>query len=84
MNAEQNVVPVRTKDAVSFLKADFDGVAALGQLLRGMNGGRRKKSLFSLLLYRYYNYDLDKYKSFLPQFLSNLEALKRALEKGAY
>lgn len=45
-----------------------------------MKEDRRKETLFSLLLYRYYDYDLEK--PFLPQFLSNLETLKRALKEG--
>ena len=31
--------------------------------------------LFQFLYYRYYNYELDQ--PFLPQFLSNLEQLKK-------
>ncbi len=68
------------KEERRFLKADFDGLAALGRILRGMKEDRRKETLFPLLLYRYYDYDLEK--PFLPQFFSNLEALKQALEKG--
>jgi len=68
------------KEDRGFLKADFNGLAALGRILRGMKEDRRKETLFSLLLYRYYDYDLEK--PFLPQFLSNLETLKRALKEG--
>ncbi len=62
------------------LKADFDGLAVIGRILRVMEKDRRKETLFPLLLYHYYDYDLEK--PFLPQFLSNLETLKQALKEG--
>ena len=61
----------------AFLRADFDGVAVLGRLLRGMEQDAQRRTLFLFLLFRYYDYDLDQ--PFLPQFLSNLESLKQAL-----
>lgn len=63
----------------AFLRADFDGAAVLGRLLRGMEQDARRRTLFPFLLFRYYDYDLDQ--PFLPQFLSNLESLKQALAK---
>lgn len=63
----------------SFLRADFDGAAELGRLLYSMREDTRQKTLFPFLLFRYYDYDLDK--PFLPQFLSNLESLKQTLAK---
>lgn len=68
------------REARDFLRADFDGAAALGRLLRGMEEDARKRTLFPFLMFRYYDYDLDQ--PFLPQFLSNLECLKVTLAKG--
>lgn len=62
-----------------FLRADFDGVAAFGRLLRGIEQDAQRRTLFPFLLFRYYDYDLDQ--PFLPQYFSNLESLKQVLAK---
>lgn len=61
-----------TRDA---LKADYDALPTIGQDIRDMGKERFKKHLFQFLYFRYYNYELDE--PFLPQFLSNLEKLKK-------
>ena len=61
-----------TKEA---LKADYDALPILGRNILAMGEEEFQSQLFQFLYYRYYNYELDK--PFLPQFLSNLEQLKK-------
>jgi len=63
------------KEERAVLKADFDAVAILGRNIRAMGVERFKGLAFQFIYYRYYNYELDE--PFLPQFLSNLETLKK-------
>ena len=61
-----------TKEA---LKADYDALPILSRNILAMGEEEFQSQLFQFLYYRYYNYELDK--PFLPQFLSNLEQLKK-------
>lgn len=61
-----------TKEA---LKADYDALPILGRNILAMGEEEFQSQLFQFLYYRYYNYELDK--PFLPQFLNNLEQLKK-------
>lgn len=61
-----------TKEA---LKADYDALPILSRNILAMGEEEFQSQLFQFLYYRYYNYELDK--PFSPQFLSNLEQLKK-------
>jgi len=61
-----------TKEA---LNADYDALPILSRNILAMGEEEFQSQLFQFLYYRYYNYELDK--PFLPQFLSNLEQLKK-------
>lgn len=47
--------------------------------LNSLNAGELQASLFQILHYRYYNYDLDQ--PFMPQYTSNMAALERLLQQ---
>ena len=64
-----------SKEAKDVLKADYDALPTIGKNIRAMDEDWLEKHLFQFLFYRYYNYELDQ--PFLPQFLSNLEKLKK-------
>lgn len=64
-----------SKEARDVLKADYDALPTIGQNIRAMSKEQFEKKLFKFLFFRYYNYELDE--PFLPQFLSNLEKLKK-------
>ena len=64
-----------TREARDALKADYDIVPVLGQNIRAMGEKEFQRMLFQFLYYRYYNYELDE--PFLPQFLANLEQLRK-------
>ena len=44
----------------AFLEKEAGYTAELGRLLRGASSEKRREWLFPLLLYRYYNYDLER------------------------
>ena len=67
------------KDAKAVLKADYDALPIIGQSIRAMGTERFKRRTFQFLYYRYYNYELDE--TFLPQFLHNLDKLKKLLQE---
>lgn len=69
------------QDARQFVKADYEILSVLGRNIRTMGESRFKGILFQFLFYRYYNYDLEQ--PFLPQFLSNSEALKSLTAEAA-
>ena len=62
-----------------FLTTESDTLIELGRLLKAMSTDGRKESLFQILYYRYYNYDLDQ--PFMPQYKENTEELKRILQE---
>lgn len=64
-----------SKEARAALKADYDAVPVIGQNIRNMGSKRLNHLFFQFIYYRYFHYALDK--PFLPQFLSNLEKLKK-------
>ena len=64
-----------TREAKDGMKADYDVIPILGENVRAMSTEEFQHLLFQFLYYRYYNYELDQ--PFLPQFLSNLEQLKK-------
>ena len=64
-----------TRESRDVLKADYDAIAMIGRNTQAMGAEAFRGLLFQFLYYRYYNYELDK--PFLPQFLSNLEQLKK-------
>ena len=64
-----------TREAKDGMKADYDVIPILGEKVRAMSTEEFQHLLFQFLYYRYYNYELDQ--PFLPQFLSNLEQLKK-------
>lgn len=64
-----------TREAKDGMKADYDAIPILGEKVRAMSTEEFQHLLFQFLYYRYYNYELDQ--PFLPQFLSNLEQLKK-------
>ena len=66
-----------SREARAVLKADYDALPGLGQTIRAMGRERFKRLAFQFLYYRYYNYNLDE--PFLPQFLSNLEKLRKLI-----
>ena len=63
------------REAKEALKADYDALPILGRNILAMSEEKLRSQLFQILYYRYYNYELDK--PFLPQFLNNLEQLKK-------
>lgn len=70
-----------TRDARAFVKAEAATLPELGMLLRDLGSDGRRHTIFQLLYYRYYNYELDQ--PFLPQYQENhhklMEALRREL-----
>ena len=48
-------------------------------LLNKLDTGELQASLFQILHYRYYNYDLDQ--PFMPQYQKNMAALVRFLQQ---
>ena len=68
-----------TRDAREFVEAESDILPELGHLLRRLGEDGRRSTLFQVLYYRYYNYDLDQ--PFLPQYQANQKALLEALHR---
>lgn len=68
-----------TREAREFVEAESGVLPELGQLLCSLGEDGRRSTLFQLLYYRYYNYDLDQ--PFLPQYQSNQQALMEALRR---
>ena len=67
------------KDARRFVKADCAAIRQYGKLLRQMTPAQVEHSLFQLLFYRYWNYDLSK--PFQEQFEHNQRQLLAFLQE---
>ena len=67
------------KDARRFVKADYAAIRQYGKLLRQMTPAQVEHSLFQLLFYRYWNYDLSK--PFQEQFERNQRNLLAFLQE---
>ena len=67
------------KDARYFVKAEYAAIGQLGKLLRQMTPKQVEHSLFQLLFYRYWNYDLNK--PFQEQFEHNQRQLLAFLQE---
>lgn len=68
-----------TREAREFVETENGVLPELGRLLRGLGDDGRRSTLFQLLYYRYYNYDLEQ--PFLPQYQANQQALLEALRR---
>lgn len=68
-----------TRENREFWAAEGDILPILGRLLCSLDAGELQASLFQILHYRYYNYDLDK--AFMPQYQANMAALERLLRQ---
>ena len=68
-----------SKDARRFVKADYAAIRQYGKLLRQMTPAQVEHSLFQLLFYRYWNYDLSK--PFQEQFEHNQRQLLAFLQE---
>ena len=68
-----------TRDAREFIEAENTSLRELGKLLLGFDTEDRKRFMFQLLYYRYYNYDLDR--PFQPQYETNQRLLLEALRQ---
>ena len=64
----------------AFLTAESTAISELSRLLRALGPEGLEKNLFTILYYRYFNYDLDQ--PFMPQYAANLEELKKALQEA--
>lgn len=64
-----------TRESREFWAAEGDILPVLGRLLSSLDANELRASLFQILHYRYYNYDLDK--PFMPQYKANMAALER-------
>ena len=67
------------KDARRFVKADYAAIRQYGKLLQQMTPAQVEHSLFQLLFYRYWNYDLSK--PFQEQFEHNHRQLLAFLQE---
>lgn len=68
-----------SKESREFWTAEGDILPVLGRLLSSLDASELQASLFQILHYRYYNYDLDQ--PFMPQYKANMAALERFLRK---
>lgn len=68
-----------TRDAREFVETEASVLPELGKVLKALGPDGRRKYLFQLLYYRYYNYELDQ--PFLPQYWENQSKLLEALRK---
>lgn len=68
-----------TKTDHTFLEREAEAIVALGALLRQMSEKQQEQSLFQILYYRYYNYDLDQ--TFPEQHERNQKALLEELRQ---
>lgn len=65
------------KESREFWAAEGSALLTLGCLLNKLDASELQASLFQILHYRYFSYDLDE--PFLPQYRSNMAALERFL-----
>lgn len=68
-----------TRESREFMTAEGITLGKLGELLRRLGADMLRTSMFQILHYRYYNYDLDQ--PFMPQYTKNMEALEQFLQK---
>ena len=68
-----------TRESREYWAAEGETVPILGRLLGSLNTSELQASLFQILYYRYYNYDLDQ--PFLPQYKTNMAALEQLLRQ---
>lgn len=68
-----------SRESREFWTAEGNFLPILGSLLRRLGGDGIKANLFYILHYRYYSYDLER--PFMPQYTSNMAALKYILQK---
>ncbi|MDE6261181.1 MAG: YkgJ family cysteine cluster protein [Oscillospiraceae bacterium] len=68
-----------TRENREFWAAEGNTLPILGRLLSSLGAGELRASLFQILHYRYYSYDLDK--PFMPQYKANMAALERLLRQ---
>ena len=68
-----------TRENREFWAAEGDILPILGRLLSSLDAGELRASLFQILHYRYYNYDLDK--PFMLQYKANMAALEQLLRQ---
>lgn len=64
-----------------FWSAEGGILPTLGCLMSGLDVNELQTSLFQVLYYRYYSYDLDQ--PFMPQYTRSMEALKQFLLQKA-
>ena len=62
------------RESREFWSAEGRFLPVLGQLLNRLGTSEFQDSLFQILHYRCYNYDLDQ--PFMPQYTKNMEALE--------
>lgn len=60
-----------------YLKREYEFIVRIGEALRELDESARKKSLKSILFFRYSFFELDK--PFLPQYDRNMKALLQRL-----
>lgn len=68
-----------TREARDFVEQEGTFLPELGRLLRRMDETGRRRFLFQMMFYRYYNYDLKQ--PFLPQYRENSHDLLAVLRK---
>ena len=69
-----------TREHREFWAAEGGILPTLGSLMIDLDAGEFQASLFQILHYRCYSYDLDQ--PFMPQYTRNMEALKQFLLKA--
>jgi Fe-S-cluster containining protein len=68
-----------TEEDRAFVKLDFPACLEIELCLRRLGKQRLSQAIFLILRYKYGNFDVKK--DFLPQFIRNMELLKRELKK---
>ena len=64
-----------------FLKQQYRAIPEIGKLMRRIPEELRRASVFKILFYHYYNFDLDQ--PFLPQYEQNNRSLLHDLRQLA-
>lgn len=68
-----------TEENREFWAAEGNILPILGRMLSSLETNGLQASLFQILHYRYFSYDLDQ--PFMPQYTRNMAALKRSLRQ---
>ena len=68
-----------SRESREFWAAEGSALPTLGCLLNKLDAGKLRASLFQILYYRYYNYDLDL--PFMPQYQKNMALLVHFLQQ---